>query len=212
MRCARRPAYVILAVTFCALAIWLAAGSALAEEVIQQPTWSVGDWWEIGPHRLTVSARSDDQYELIRTPAGKPREQGEAKPYRVYMTGDGWISRRIEPDGTVVKSGEDARYEWVRFPLSPGREWRFGVLSRSRTVGRSTRYEYECRADQWDELSVAGRHVRTLRIECQSGIWGSKSRWGHTVWYAPEAKRYIRLTPHYVGGPALECSAWSVRP
>jgi hypothetical protein len=72
--------FVVLARTLCLLAvwgIWLVAESAFAQEVVEQPTWSVGDWWEIGGYRLTVSARDKDQYEMIRTPAGKAREQGD---------------------------------------------------------------------------------------------------------------------------------------
>lgn len=36
--------------------------------------------------------------------------------------------------------------------------------------------------------------------------------YGHTAWYAPDAKRLVRLESNYAGGPTLEVTAWSVQP
>lgn len=178
-----------------------------------QPEWSIGDWWEIGRFRFTVSGRKEDTYEMIRTPKGRRADLTAAGQYKVSMDIDGWISERVEPGGSVSEALEDKKHDWVRFPLSVGSQWVFYVLGKSRTTGRSQRYDYECRTVNWEELAIAERPVRTLRIACQS--WtrtNPKHRADHTVWYAPEAKRYIKLVSHYVGGPTLNCSAWSVRP
>ena len=183
-----------------------------ADEVVARPEWSIGDWWEIGRYRFTVSGRKDDTYEMIRTVKGKSADRAAAKPYKVSMDIDGWISERVEPGGSVSETLEDKKHEWVRFPLSVGSQWVFYVLGKSR-MGTLQRYDYECRATKWEELDVAERQVRSLRIACQSWtLTNPKKRSDHTVWYAPEAKRYIKLVSHYAGGPTLTCSAWSVRP
>ncbi|MGH7893050.1 MAG: hypothetical protein ACREQL_00185 [Candidatus Binatia bacterium] len=178
-----------------------------------RPEWSTGDWWEIGRYRFTVSGRKDDTYEMIRTPKGKSADRTAAEPYKVSMDIDGWISERVEPGGSVSEALEDKKHDWVRFPLSVGSRWMFYVLGKARKTGGSQRYDYECSAATWEDLAVARRRVRSLRIECQSWTRTFPThRASHTVWYAPEAKRYVRLVSHYTGGPTLNCSAWSVRP
>jgi hypothetical protein len=60
---------------------------------------------------------------------------------------------------------------------------------------------------------ATGASVRTARIECESSIRGAPSLgWFHTAWYAPEAKRIVRLTSQYSGGPTQDWVAWSVQP
>lgn len=207
-----RNTQTVVVLALCLLGIWLAAESALAQEVVEKPTWSVGDWWEIGRYRFTVSNRNEDRYEMIRTPNGRNANLSAAAPYKVVVAVDGWISERIRPDRSVSEALEDKKHDWVRFPLTVGSEWVFYVLGKSRR-GKSQRYDYECRAVSWEELQIAGNSVRTLRIACQSWTRSNpKHRADHTVWYAPEAKRYIKLVSHYTGGPTFDCSAWSVRP
>ncbi len=36
--------------------------------------------------------------------------------------------------------------------------------------------------------------------------------YAHTAWYAPDAKRLVRLESDYAGGPSIEVTAWSVQP
>lgn len=203
---------VVLALALYLPAFWLVAEPAFAQEVVEQPTWSVGDWWEIRQVRITVAARRDkDLYELIETPKGQVADAKNPKLRKLYMSTNGQVSRSVDPDGKVSDTLEDRKHEWVRFPLSIGTRWTFGVLGES-TRRESVRYEYDCSATKWENLDIAGRPVRSLLIECQSWTRGFTERWGHTNWYAPEAKRIIKRAAHYVGGPTMEYSAWSVQP
>lgn len=183
-----------------------------AAEQIAQPEWTVGDWWEAGQYRVTVVSRDKDIYELIRTPKGTEPDTSAARTYKVRMTIDGQVIVRRLEDGSTTETSAASRYEWVHFPLVVGRGWTFEVLTRGRGAGESNRYEHQCVPTKWEEIVAAGKDVRALRIECQSWVRGWTTRWEHTVWYAPDAKRYIRLTSHYSGGPTFDCTAWSVRP
>ena len=61
---------------------WLVTASpTLGKEVIEQPEWAVGDWWEFqgSPNnfRLTVMAPEGDQYILVSTlPNASGRHDG----------------------------------------------------------------------------------------------------------------------------------------
>jgi hypothetical protein len=87
------------------------------------------------------------------------------------MTVNGQVVARIEPDGSAMEIPETNRHEWVCFPLAVGSGWTFEVLSRSRGVGESMRYEHQCATTKWEEIEAIGRNVRALRIECQSWVW-----------------------------------------
>jgi hypothetical protein len=204
-----------------------------AEEVISQPVWSVGDWWELNGIRQTVIGQRGDRYEIIPTWAGTgadpaapqqrldPMSEGSAgtgpnlaaaSKNRLYMMSNGWVAESVDRDGKVTRFTEDTKYEWVHFPLSVGSRWTFVVLGKDRTSS-SNRYDYNCAAARWKDLEFSAKLVRTLRIECKSSIRGSPgSGWFHTAWYAPEAKRLVRLRSQYAGGWTIEISAWSVRP
>ena len=186
---------------------------ARADEVIDRPTWTIGDWWEANGIRQTVVGASGDRYEIMRTWAGTLANPDDGSKQRLYMTNDGWVAESIDRDGKATKYFEDTRSEWVRFPLRVGSRWSFVLLGNDAGMGSSQRYDHDCRAVGWDEIEFARRTVRALRIECKSSIRGFPfSGWFHNAWYAPEAKRVVRLTSQYAGGPALEISAWGVRP
>jgi len=203
-----RLSSILLAVILC-----LPTSSALrAEEAIPRPEWTAGDWWETNQHRFTVIERKDNRYEIIRTPKGRLAKPSEWQ-LKLYTTVDDYTSERIDRDGKVTKFSEESWYEWVHFPLSIGSRWSFSVRSSSRTVGASQRYEHDCAAAKWEELEFSGKTVRAVRIECQSSIRGvPSSGWFHTAWYAPEAKRLVRLTSQYSGGPTRDFAAWRVQP
>jgi len=198
-----------------AVIITVATGTPLhASDIVTKPEWSVGDWWILGNYRYTVVERHGDSYEMVRTIESSSRQSDTPADNgsRGRMAIDGWISEYTDTDGSLKKVLEDSRHQWIRFPMAVGNRWTFNVLSRSRTMGASTRFDYDCQAARWEELELAGRSIRSLRIECQSGTRDSLTRWRHTVWYAPEAKRYVKLVSHYDGGPTLTCSGWSVKP
>ena len=104
--------------------------------------------------------------------------------------------------------------EAVALPATLGRSaWKVVLVPQAPPTSRGMARGGDLDKVVWEDLAVARRRVRTLRIECQSWTRTSPThRASQTVWYAPEAKRYIKLVSHYTGGPTLTCSAWSVRP
>jgi len=204
--------WVIVLTCACVVFATMAVAPVRAQNEVRAPEWTIGDWWETDRYRLTVSSRERDWYELIRTPRGRAATAGATGHTKLRMSIDGRVGARVERDGSMTETLEDSRHEWVRFPLQMGSGWTFGVLGRGRTIHSSERYDYQCAPTKWEDIDVGGKLIPTLRIECQSGTRGSSQRWQHSVWYSPDAKRYIRLTSHYMGGPTFNCSAWSVQP
>ena len=84
-RNAQTAPVVVVALALCLLGVWLAAEPALAQEVVEKPMWSVGDWWEIGRYRFTVSTRNEDTYEMIRTTKGRDANLAAAAQYKVVV-------------------------------------------------------------------------------------------------------------------------------
>src|SRR5262245_17419495 len=78
-----------------------------AEETIARPEWTVGDWWENGWYRWTVSARKDDIYEILRTQSGKAADPAGGWSQKLYMTVEDRITERVEPSGKATKEIED---------------------------------------------------------------------------------------------------------
>jgi hypothetical protein len=84
--------------------MWLVAGPALAQEVVEQPTWSIGDWWEFANgNRLTVVAREKDEYVLVRTKRGVSANTGTSG-VRVYAGIDGWREHISIPTASGLSS------------------------------------------------------------------------------------------------------------
>src|ERR1051326_955339 len=193
-----------------------------APSVIERPQWQAGDWWEFKRGneiwRLTVMAREGQGYLLAKSGRGEVPKAGESR--RRYLTDvDGWITKVIEPDGTTSNSTDktstgrvggadsDDKYEWVKFPLSVGSRWSFkgsGIGYK----GRMNEYDYECRAEGWETIEVAGKSYRAMKIAITHTLRRHQETKDFTAWYVPEAKRLVRLTSHAADGARFEISAF----
>ena len=204
----------LLAVAAISPVLFDASFAAAADpDVVREPEWSVGDWWELsdrpdGPtFRLTVLGREHGQYVLARTRSGQAAStlQGHTS---VYADPDGWATKVIDQNGKVTETGD--KRQWVKFPLAIGKRWFFNA--RSKTVqGDPTSFAYDCQAQVWETIPLGGTNIRALKILCSSqnaaSTWGTNT---HNVWYVPEVKRVVRVVSHYRGGPTLEMSRWHV--
>ena len=97
----------------------------------------------------------------------------------------------------------------MKFPLAPGKRWFFDVTSKS-VRGDPSTYSYDCRAEDWEQITLAGTTVRALKVACQSKNRNTGGSFGHTAWYSPEVKRVVRLVSRYTGGPTIEVHAWHI--
>ena len=157
--------------------------------------------------RLTVVGKENDQYVLARTKQGESASDIVGKT-KLYADRDGWITKIIRADGQTT---DFDKREYVQFPLTVGKRWYFNSDSKS-TAGVPTAYSWSCQADKWETIEVGRRQTRALRIACGSANRSTGSTFRHTGWYAPEAKRLVRLVSDYKGGPTIEVTAWDVRP
>jgi hypothetical protein len=168
--------------------------------VIERPEWALGDWWELtdsgGTRRLTVVARGSGYYVLVRTAPGT-RGYDSPAATKFHAGVDGWITKTVQPDGEVTEA--EYNLEWVRFPLSVGKTWSFSAHTPTKTGGKA-QFDFYCRAEAWETIRIADRDVRALRIGCQSSHRREASGTTHVVWYAPDAKRVVRLVSQYAGG------------
>ena len=78
------------------------------------------------------------------------------------------------------------------------------------TRGDNAHFLYTSKPDSWERIDVAGRNVLALKILYQSRNRDASGPGtsSHVGWYAPEAKRLVRLVSNYVGGPSIEITAW----
>ena len=183
--------------------------------VIERPEWSIGDWWELRnadeQWRVTVIAKRGDGYTLARSKANERVEDSRGRT--TYLTDiDGWTTENVDASGKKTP-GSDKR-EWVKFPLHVGSRWFFSILTT--VVGRPKTdlrmMDYDCRAERWEPIDVGGRSIQALRI-AYAQRERSVAGYGLAItgWYAPEAKRLVRLKSDYAGGPSIEMVAFQVR-
>lgn len=181
-------------------------------ERVEQPVWSIGDWWELTSSsdtsaiRMTVLDRDGSGYVLARTTAGV-RATTLANRTRYFADADGWVTRAVDPSGKVTESVD--KYEWVKFPLALQARWFFNRVGKN-VRGGTTPYAYDCRAEAWESITLGSTSTRAMKIGCQSRNRNDNSTYGHAAWYAPDAKRLVRLVSYYTGGPHLEVQAWHV--
>jgi hypothetical protein len=201
----------LVAATLVVLTLAIAGAPLGAEDAIPEPEWTVGDWWEVTEKgetwRRTVIGREGKQYVLVRTLPGELGRSGPGQT-RLRSDPDGWVTKVIDPKWQGTETGD--KHEWVTFPLTIGKRWFYQRSGRTSVGGVPTAYSYDCRAERWETVQAAGRAVRAVKIACGSRNRSTGESFGHKAWYAPEAKRLIRLVSEYRDGPAFEVIAWNV--
>jgi hypothetical protein len=204
----------VLALAVCASA---SAQVRLADpELVYRPELSIGDWWEFRnvssrTWRLTVVAKRADGYTLARSSAGQHIDNGIGRATFLADL-DGWITTNIDAAGKATPTGD--KWEYVKFPLKVGSRWFFDATSttvRSRTEVQT--WHLDSRAEAWETIDLGGRSVRAIKIEIamrqQGGGMGYSTN-TLAVWYAPEAKRIVRLVASYAGGPSANMIAFGI--
>jgi hypothetical protein len=182
-------------------------------ELVGRPDWSLGDWWEYRNNddsrrwRLTVVATRTDGYTLAESRVGEIIQDGAGRR-RFLFDRDGHVTMNIDAAGKSTEPGDKRQY--VKFPLALGNRWFFHAMLTQ--VGKPPTefymYDFDCRAEAWETLDIGGRSVRAVRIAVASGQRGNIRPSNQTAWYAPAAKRIVRLVSTYAGGPSLNMIAF----
>jgi hypothetical protein len=201
-----------LLLTFCPIPA-PAQMAVLDKEVVERPEWSVGDWWEFKgadrAWRATVWRKDENGYVLVKSALGEAIRTREGQE-KAHVNRDGRLLRIVDADGKVQEA--DNEIEWSRFPLNVGKRWFFDSPWKTVT-GEPAIFSFDCKVEGWETIEIGGRKIRVLKI-----VYSSRRRSysptfsnSHFGWYAPEAKRLVRLTSYYRGGPNLEVTAWHIR-
>ncbi len=103
------------------------------------------------------------------------------------------------------KGAEDIRYvpfaEQFQFPLEPGKKWR-GTFKGECGALCSFEVDYEYEVRGWERITVPAGTFDVLRIDGRDNfrhIFGLTSIGTSSVWFAPEAKRPVKLDYTYRG-------------
>jgi hypothetical protein len=180
------------------MAVLLAGGtSAQSESSVPSPKLEVDDQWE---------------YEIVNLWQGGLLAQQQARV--VSVTGTQavvqFVTRRpvdAEPKSSLVPIDmrslteiNPARptYVFLDFPLYPGKTWKFEYPNNAKTRG-TDQVERWGKVVGWESVTVPAGTFRALRLEIKERRL-SQVRDGvfpdyryHTIWYAPEVKRFVRF-------------------
>lgn len=207
---ARRSSLALLLVA--ALAVSGAAGAD--KEGAPRPEWSVGDWWEFAEGsnswRLTVIARESGHYVLARSARGTTVADGRGRTTH-HADLDGWITKTIAADGKIT-AGRD-KLQWVKFPMAVGNRWFFSAYSTlvSGPSGQLRMIDFSGFVEGWETITIGNRSVRTLKMRYTQKVRDLGPGDDITGWYAPDAKRLVRLRTPYAGGWTLDVTAFEIR-
>ena len=208
----------VSAVCTAALVLALCAAAAAQPragdpEVVVRPEWSLGDWWEYRNTngtfrwRLTVVAKRADGYTVAQSRVGEVIHDGTGRQTYLFDR-DGHLTANVNAAGTSTDAGD--KREYVKFPLAVGNRWFFHAMTTQ--VGKPPTefymYDFDCRAESWETLDIGGRPVRAIRIAVASGQRLGTRASNQTVWYAPDAKRIVRIASTYAGGPSVNMIAF----
>lgn len=130
---------------------------------------------QYGRYKTTFTARADPAAEDSRSGRYSSRELGASKILLEYLP-------------FALASGEPP----AAWPLPSG----YPVYSTP-----YLEWKYAVRAGGWESVTVPAGTFRALRVEVEGNrgkdpdpFWWPKqaARFQHTIWYAPEAKRYVK--------------------
>jgi uncharacterized caspase-like protein len=180
-------------------------------EVVPRPEWTIGDWWEYqnaaNTWRLTVVAKRADGYTVAQSRAGERIHDWTGRTTYLFDL-DGWATTNIDAARKSTPAAD--KRDYVKFPLKVGGRWFFYAMT-TRVGSPQTElrmYNFDCRAEGWETLDIGGRSVRAIKIAISQRERGVNYGGGLTAWYAPEAKRIVRLVATYTGGPSVNMIAF----
>ncbi|RQS55667.1 hypothetical protein [Burkholderia sp. Bp8986] len=182
-------------------AVW-AQDSGLATD---PPVLKVGDSWsytrrdpidkvKVSHFQLKVTSVSGETVMVTRTPDNSAPSD--------FQTDRSW-SMPTEIDG------QNARYRYLDFPLTPGKSWK-ATVGWSDGSGDPFKSELEFTVLGPERVTVPAGTFDTIKIAA-SGMWEkinarARGAIAETLWYAPQVKRFVRydvLNNGYLNGPSF---------
>jgi hypothetical protein len=192
----KRGKRAALAALFAFLAAFAGIGQPQAQPAVARPEVKVGDRWvyqrtdhrakpPVYRYELQVSFVDARAIHTVLVRQGKRRESDAT-----------WT-----PEWNGVVAVDEGVVELERgllgFPLAVGAQYRAAwQMRRARAGAFLARHERQVRVAGWEDVEVPAGRFRALRIEA-NGTWQRLDRktsdWArNTVWYAPQAKRWVK--------------------
>jgi len=215
-----------------AAAAFLACAAFAADpDVVDKPRIVVGDTWTYrtelrggaaGPGTRTfveameVTAVAPNRVNavVLRRPEGaadaEPAESDMIfdTDWNILVTG----SRGSRPSALIRPSSE-----MLKFPMKPGGSYRSDYDMETLPDSNIVRHRRITRVVGWEDITVPAGKFRALRIESEGTVQvAAKPKPGRsilTAWYAPEARRWIRLEQEFgPNGITAELISYKIAP
>jgi len=179
---------VILLAVAVGLTVLAADAQAQAPQA-ERPVYAVGDVW----------IRSDGVYEMVRIQ--NDRYVFAARPGQEFHLTRNLGIARIERGGHFFEFEPPAEPTW---PLRLGKIGSvYGTWRNVRDPG-GVQKKFTWSVDRYEDVQVAGTTLKAFMITLQiqePGSYAIASRWNREIrmWYAPEARQYVRFEAEVLG-------------
>jgi hypothetical protein len=170
------------------LALTLLPLGVLAQAApVQRPELKVGDRW-----KMEVQ---DPLTKMIRTTIEEVVVSLDATKIGVTIDGQ---PGTVSPDLTVLdyyRVSYDNGYQWLRFPLEPGKKWDFKTQWTAKQSGASGRSQFDVEVLSRESITVPAGTFEALKLRAKGYMNADRGgTWSVTMtyWYAPQAKKIVR--------------------
>ncbi|MCK9284628.1 MAG: ankyrin repeat domain-containing protein [Rhodocyclaceae bacterium] len=173
------------------VAAQIAAPAAQAEFFsIERPTLRVGDRWKVETRDKRTNALKRSEEIVV----------DEVTADRIKLAING-MTGIMSTDLTTLESPQlrcDEGYQFLSFPLTPGKQWSFRTAWEHRERKASGRAQMDVSVIRTEQLKLPGGEVDAYRMEAQGSIRVESPirltrRVSATYWYAPSMRAIVRM-------------------
>lgn len=187
-----------------------------ANQQIQKPVLWVGENWtyrrtdlwrntEIERFRQDMLGGVGDHLTVLWTIASSENHRRRGSVTYEYL--DGATLSFFDPKA-------EGRHVPLLFPLYPGKRWNFQYKYIPASGVGSLKIEQTAVVEGWDEVRVPAGTFRALKVVHTGRYWASEQMYSwtgtikETYWYAPEAKRVVRMEYRDTTGSGSRWDHW----
>ena len=187
-----------------------------ANQLIQKPALQAGENWtyrrvdlwrntEIERFRQDMLGGVGDHLTVLWTIASSANDRRRGSVTREYL--DGATLSFFDPKA-------DGRHVPLLFPLYPGKRWSFRYRYPTASGTGSLKIEQAAVVEGWEEVRVPAGTFRALKVVHTGRYWASEQMYSwsgaihETYWYAPVAKRVVRMEYRDTTGSGAQWDRW----
>lgn len=167
----------------------MAGNVSLAQiSALSRPDVKTGDRWKI-ERRDPYTKALESTREVVVTTVSQSRVD-------VSINGEPGV---LSSDLTILDSptlSYDKGYEWLRFPLEPGKKWEFKTNWLNKPLNARGNSSLDVEVLSQERITVGAGSFDAIKLRA-TGYMNGSAGWVRratvTYWYAPKAKHIIRL-------------------